>query len=87
MAYFSREENKKYIVENLKFSKNSMGWWEVSFTCADGFCYTIANSETGRAVKTKLRDEIVNRVLDQFEHPIQRVNKNGKSVKNSCKSR
>lgn len=85
MAYFSREENKKYIVENLKFSKNSMGWWEVSFTCADGFCYTIANSETGRAVKTKLRDEIVNRVLDQFEHPIQKVI--GKSAKNSCKSR
>lgn len=85
MAYFSREENKKYIVENLKFSKNSMGWWEVSFTCADGFCYTIADSGTGRAVKTKLRDEIVNRVLDQFEHPIQKVG--GKSVKNSCKSR
>lgn len=85
MAYFSREENKKYIVENLKFSKNSMGWWEVSFTCADGFCYTIANSETGRAVKTKLRDELVNRVLDQFEHPIQKVV--GKSAKNSCKSR
>lgn len=85
MAYFSREENKKYIVENLKFSKNSMGWWEVSFTCADGFCYTVANSETGRAVKTKLRDQIVNRVLDQFEHPIQKVV--GKSAKNSCKSR
>ena len=85
MAYFSREENKKYIVENLKFSKNSMGWWEVSFTCADGFCYTIANSDTGRAVKTKLRDQIVDRVLGQFEHPIQKVS--GKSVKNSCKSR
>lgn len=85
MAYFSREENKKYIVENLKFSKNTMGWWEVSFTCADGFCYTIANSETGRAVKIKLRDQIVNRVLDQFEHPIQKVG--GKSVKSSCKSR
>ena len=85
MAYFSREENKKYIVENLKFSKNSMGWWEVSFTCADGFCYTVADSDTGRAVKIKLRDEIVNRVLGQFEHPIQKVS--GKSVKNSCKSR
>ena len=85
MAYFSREENKKYIVENLKFRKNTMGWWEVSFTCADGFCYTIANSETGRAVKIKLRDQIVNRVLDQFEHPIQKVI--DKSAKNSCKSR
>ena len=85
MAYFTREENKKYIVENLKFRKNTMGWWEVSFTCADGFCYSMANSETGRAVKTKLRDEIVNRVLDQFEHPIQKVI--CKSVKNSCKSR
>ena len=85
MAYFSREENKKYIIENLKFRKNTMGWWEVSFTCADGFCYTIADSGTGRAVKTKLRDEIVDRVLDQFEHPIQKVS--GKSVKSSCKSR
>ena len=85
MEYFSREENKKYILENLKFSKNTMGWWEVSFTCADGFCYSIANSETGRAVKTKLRDEIVNSVLDQFEHPIQKVI--DKSAKNSCKSR
>ena len=85
MAYFSREENKKYIVENLKFRKNTMGWWEVSFTCADGFCYTIADSGTGRAVKTKLRDEIVDRVLDQFEHPIQSFS--GKSVKSSCKSR
>lgn len=85
MAYFSREENKKYIVENLKFSKNTMGWWEVSFTCADGFRFTIADSGTGRAVKTKLRDEIVDRVLDQFEHPIQKVS--GKSVKSSCKSR
>lgn len=82
---FSREGNKKYIIENLKFSKNTMGWWEVSFTCADGFCYTIANSETGRAVKIKLRDQIVNRVLDQFEHPIQKIG--GKSAKNSCKSR
>ena len=82
---FSREEDKKYIVENLKFRKNTMGWWEVSFTCADGFCYTVADSDTGRAVKTKLRDEIVNRVLGQFEHPIQKVG--GKSVKNSCKSR
>ena len=85
MAYFSREENKKYSVENLKFSKNSMGWWEVSFTCADGFRYTMADGGTGRAVKTKLRDEIVDRVLDQFEHPIQKVC--GKSVKSSCKSR
>ena len=82
---FSREGNKKYIVENLKFSKNIMGWWEVSFTCADGFCYSIADGGTGRETKTKLRDEIVDRVLDQFEHPIQRVD--GKSVKNSCKSR
>ena len=82
---FSREGNKKYIVENLKFSKNAMGWWEVSFTCADGFRYTVADSDTGRAVKTKLRDEIVNRVLDQFEHPIQSFS--GKSAKNSCKSR
>ena len=82
---FSREGNKKYIVEKLKISKNTMGWWEVSFTCADGFCYTVADSDTGRAVKIKLRDEIVDRVLGQFEHPIQRVG--GKSVKNSCKSR
>ena len=82
---FSREGNKKYIIENLKFRKNTMGWWEVSFTCADGFCYSISDSGTGRSIKTKLRDEIVNRVLDQFEHPIQRVN--GKSAKNSCKSR
>ena len=82
---FSREGNKKYIIENLKFSKNTMGWWEVSFTCADGFRYTVADSDTGRAVKTKLRDEIVDRVLGQFEHPIQNVG--GKSVKNSCKSR
>ena len=82
---FSREGNKKYIIENLKFSKNTMGWWEVSFTCADGFCYTVADSDTGRAVKIKLRDEIVNRVLGQFEHPIQKVG--GKSVKNSCQSR
>ena len=84
---FSREGNKKYIIENLKFRKNTMGWWEVSFTCADGFCYSMADSGTGRSIKTKLRDEIVNRVLDQFEHPIQRVNKNSKSVKSSCKSR
>ena len=82
---FSREGNTKYIVENLKFSKNTMGWWEVSFTCADGFCYSISDSGTGRATKTKLRDQIVKQVLDQFEHPIQRVC--DKSVKNSCKSR
>ena len=82
---FSREGNRKYIVENLKFCKNTMGWWEVSFTCADGFCYSISDSGTGRAVKTKLRDQIVNEVLDQFEHPIQKVS--DKSVKNSCKSR
>ena len=82
---FSREGNKKYIVENLKFCKNTMCWWEVSFTCADGFCYSISDSGTGRATKTKLRDQIVKQVLDQFEHPIQRVC--DKSVKNSCKSR
>ena len=82
---FSRAGNKKYIIENLKFSKNAMGWWEVSFPCADGFCYTMADGGTGRAIKTKLRDEIVDRVLGQFEHPIQKVG--GKSVKNSCKSR
>lgn len=82
---FSREGNKRYIVENLKFCKNTMGWWEVSFTCADGFCYSISDSGTGRAVKTKLRDQIVKEVLDQFEHPIQKIG--GKSVKNSCKSR
>ena len=82
---FSREGNKKYIVENLKFCKNTMGWWEVSFTCADGFRYSISDSGTGRATKTKLRDQIVKEVLDQFEHPIQRVC--DKSVKNSCKSR
>ena len=82
---FSREGNKKYIIENLKFRKNTMGWWEVSFTCADGFSYSISDSGTGRSIKTKLRDEIVNKVLGQFEHPIQRVS--DKSVKNSCKSR
>ena len=82
---FSREGNKKYIIENLKFRKNTMGWWEVSFTCADGFCYSISDSGTGRATKTKLRDQIVNQVLDQFEHPIQKVI--SKSVKSSCKSR
>ena len=82
---FSREGNKKYIVENLKFCKNTMGWWEVSFTCADGFRYSISDSGTGRATKTKLRDQIVKEVLDQFEHPIQKVC--DKSVKNSCKSR
>ena len=82
---FSREGNKKYIIENLKFRKNTMGWWEVSFTCADGFSYSISDSGTGRSIKTKLRDEIVDKVLGQFEHPIQRVG--GKSVKNSCKSR
>ena len=82
---FSREGNKKYIVENLKFCKNTMGWWEVSFTCADGFRYSISDSGTGRATKTKLRDQIVKQVLDQFEHPIQKIS--DKSVKNSCKSR
>ena len=82
---FSREGNKKYIIENLKFRKNTMGWWEVSFTCADGFSYSISDSGTGRSIKTKLRDEIVDKVLGQFEHPIQRIG--GKSVKSSCKSR
>ena len=82
---FSREGNKKNIVANLNFSKTTMGWWEVSFTCADGLCYTVADSDSGRAVTIKLPDEIVDRVLGHFEHPIQKVG--GKSVKNSCKSR
>ena len=85
MAEVKKQTDTEYIVSNLKFCKNTMGLWEVSFICADGYCYSIADSGTGRAVKDRLKSRIVDKVLTQFEHPIQKVA--AKRVKNSCKSR
>ena len=84
MAVVKKQTDTEYIVSNLRFGKNIMGWWEVKFTCADGFCYGISDSCGGRAVKNKLKERILDRVLNQTEHPIQKVV--NKSEKSSCKS-
>lgn len=65
--------NQDYIVKNMVFRKNTMGWWEASFTCADGYRYSICDNATGRAVKPRLRDHLLKRVMGQKDHPIQKV--------------
>lgn len=65
--------NYDYIVKNMVFKKNTMGWWEASFTCADGYRYSVCDSATGRTVKPRLRDHLAKTVMAQADHPIQKV--------------
>lgn len=65
--------NHDYIIKNMVFRKNGMGWWEASFTCADGYKYSICDNATGRVVKPRLRDQLLKRVMGQTDHPIQKV--------------
>lgn len=64
--------NADYVSANIKFSRNSMGWWQASFVCADGYQYSVCDSGTGRAVKANLKAYIAKKVLMQKDHPIQK---------------
>lgn len=64
--------NQEYVNANVKFSRNGMGWWQASFVCADGYQYSVCDSGTGRAVKNNLKNYIVQKVLTQKDHPIQK---------------
>lgn len=60
-----------FIEARVQFSKNIMGFWQASFTCADGFQYTIADPSSAKNTKSQLKSRLIERVLAQREHPIQ----------------
>ena len=62
--------HEQFIAKNLKFSRNVMGWWQASFTCADGYQISVSDSGTGRAVKGALKDKLIQAVLSR-SHPVQ----------------
>jgi hypothetical protein len=69
----NKQTDAAYIEANLQFRRNGMGWWEASFCCGDGYSYSVSEGGTGRSVKTNLRNRLLALVLDQDEHPIQKI--------------
>ena len=63
--------NDAFIEAHVQFSKNIMGFWQASFTCADGFQYTVADPSSAKNTKSQLKSRLIERVLAQREHPIQ----------------
>lgn len=63
-----------FIEAHVKFSKNVLGFWQASFTCADGFQYTIADFDPAstKTAKSRLKSDLIARVIAQRKHPIQR---------------
>lgn len=60
----------EYIMSHIKFDKNIMGWWEASFTFADGYQMTIADGGASKSIKAELKGRLIDRVL-RAKHPIQ----------------
>lgn len=67
--------NKEYIEKNIKVRKGVSGRWEASFEYADGYRVTVSDSLGGRQARAFLKDRIVNLVLSETEHPIQKLSK------------
>lgn len=63
--------NEQFVRAHVVFRRNVMGWWQASFTCADGYQYSVSDSGTGRSVKTMLTNRLVSAVLSQAAHPVQ----------------
>lgn len=71
MAEEKKLTNEEFVEKHIDMHKNVFGYWEASFTCADGYRISCSYKATGRTVKKELKELLMQSVLTQIEHPIQ----------------
>ena len=64
--------NEQFIAAHAKYHKDCGEVWSISFTCADGYCFSIKDySLSGRNTRKILLSRLTDTVIAQHEHPIQ----------------
>lgn len=73
MTVRAKISDREYVEKHIVEGRNAFGWVQVKFTCADGYVYTSADKIVGRAGRSKLKAHLIELVLAQTNHPIQKV--------------
>ena len=63
--------NEEYIEAHLVYDRNAFGHWQVAFECADGYRISVSEEGNGRLVKPHIKEVLLDKVLNQYEHSIQ----------------
>ena len=73
MVTVKKMTDREFLEKNVKVGKNAIGMTEARFTCADGYSYSACEKTSGRDGRTKLKQHLIDWVLKQQDHPIQKV--------------
>ena len=65
--------DREYIEKNMYFTQTASGHWNVHFKFADGYMCSIQDRGSAKVVKPLLKRMIIESVLRQKNHPIQKV--------------
>lgn len=64
--------NEQFIAAHARYNKDGEDIWSISFTCADGYCFSIKDySLSGRNTRKILLSRLTDTLINQHEHPIQ----------------